>query len=50
MRRLGPTRDGLYRYIEHQNRYPKPLIWTKTADQILAALARFCQRISDSGH
>ena len=24
-------------------------IWTKTADEILASLARFCGRISDSG-
>ena len=39
---------AIYRYIEHQNQAPKPFIWTKTADQILASLARFCQRISDS--
>ena len=25
---------------------PKPFVWTKTADQILASLARFCKRIS----
>jgi transposase len=41
---------AIYRYIDHRNRDPKPFIWTKTADQILATLARFCQRISDSGH
>jgi len=41
---------AIYRYIDHQNRAPKPFIWTKTADQILASIARFCQRISDSGH
>jgi transposase len=41
---------AIYRYIEHRNRDPKPFIWTKTADQILATVARFCQRISDSGH
>lgn len=32
------------------NKHPKPFIWSKTADQILDSLARFCQRISDSGH
>lgn len=37
-------------YLEHHNRHPKPFIWTKTADQILDSLARFCKRISNSGH
>ncbi len=37
-------------YLEHHNRHPKPFIWTKTADQILASVARFCKRISNSGH
>ncbi len=41
---------AIYHYIEYQNRAPKPFIWTKTADQILASIARFCQRISDSPH
>jgi transposase len=42
--------DAIYRYLETTNHQPKPFIWTKTADQILATIARFCQRISDSGH
>jgi hypothetical protein len=37
-------------YIEHQNHSPNPFIWTKTADQILASIARFCERTLDSGH
>jgi transposase len=37
-------------YLEHHNRHPKPFIWSKTADQILEAVARFCKRISNSGH
>jgi len=41
---------AIYRYIEHGNRDPQPFMWTKTADQILASVARFCKRISDSGH
>jgi len=32
------------------NDAPKPFVWTKTADQILNSIARFCKRISDSGH
>ena len=35
-------------YLEHHNRHPKPFIWTKTADQILDSVARFCTRISNS--
>jgi hypothetical protein len=32
------------------NQDPKPFVWTKTADEILSALARYCQRISGAGH
>ncbi|MBI4214291.1 MAG: transposase [Chloroflexi bacterium] len=47
------TRDleeTIMRYLETTNENPKPFVWTKTADQILASIARFCDRISDSGH
>ncbi len=37
-------------YLEHHNRHPKAFIWTKTADQILDSVARFCKRIYNSGH
>jgi transposase len=37
-------------YIEANNESPKPFVWTKTADAILANVARFCQRTSGSGH
>jgi len=37
-------------YLSVYNEDPKPFIWTKTADQILESVARFCKRISDSGH
>jgi transposase len=37
-------------YIEVCNEDPKPFVWTKTADEILENLARYCQRISGSGH
>lgn len=36
--------------IEISNQHAKPFVWTKTADEILASVARFCKRISDSGH
>jgi transposase len=37
-------------YIALSNTTPKPFVWTKTADEILASVARFCHRISGSGH
>jgi transposase len=37
-------------YIRSNNDEPRPFVWTKTADQILAAVARFCKRTLDSGH
>ncbi len=37
-------------YLDIHNEDPKPFIWTKTADQILANVARFCQRTLDSAH
>lgn len=41
---------AIRRYIEVTNGRPKPFVWTKTADEILQSVARFCHRISKSGH
>ena len=41
---------AIRRYVEITNHQPKPFVWTKTADEILASVARFCHRISNSGH
>jgi transposase len=41
---------ALQRYVQTYNQDPKPFAWTKTADEILEAVARFCQRTYDSGH
>jgi transposase len=37
-------------YLATYNMNPRPFVWTKTADQILESVKRFCLRISDSGH
>ena len=37
-------------WIADWNTHPRPFIWTKTAEEILDSLARFCRRISDAGH
>ena len=42
--------EAIRRYIEITNHRPKPFRWSKTADEILASVSRFCNRISDSGH
>lgn len=42
--------DAIKRYVKITNESPKPFVWTKTADEILDAVARFCMRTSDSGH
>lgn len=35
-------------YSTTTNAHPNPFVWTKTADEILASVARFCHRISNS--
>ena len=42
--------DAIRHYLELTNEEPKPFVWTKSADDILATVERFCLRISDSGH
>jgi transposase len=37
-------------YLAVCNEQPAPFIWTKTADQILASLKLYCERILDTGH
>jgi transposase len=37
-------------WIDTWNDNPRPYVWTKTADQILESIAKYCTRINDSGH
>jgi transposase len=37
-------------WVERWNESPRPFIWTKSADEILASVAAYCQRISVTGH
>jgi len=39
---------AILEYIALRNTHPKPFVWTKSADDILASVQRFCRRISDS--
>lgn len=38
------------RWIADWNTEPKPFVWTKTAEEILESLSRYCSRISGAGH
>jgi transposase len=37
-------------WIATWNENPRPYVWTKTSDQILESIARYCTRITESGH
>lgn len=37
-------------WITDWNNNPRPYVWTKTADQILDSISRYCNRINASGH
>ncbi len=37
-------------YLDTYNADPKPFVWSKSADDILASIERFCLRISNSPH
>jgi transposase len=42
--------SAIRQYVDQHNEQPKPFRWTKTADQILASIARFCSRTLETGH
>jgi transposase len=59
-RSVSELENAIQAYIDATNNDPKPFRWTKTADDILASINRFClrtledregiKRTSDSGH
>jgi transposase len=42
--------QAIRRYVAAANAHARPFVWTKTADEILASVARFCKRITNSDH
>ena len=38
------------RWIDTWNENPQPFVWTKTADQILDSIKRYCERINQARH
>ena len=49
-RSVRQLNDDIRAWIAAWNDNPRPFVWTKTADQILDSIARYCTRISDSRH
>jgi transposase len=43
-RSVGALEDDIREFLDAHNRDPKPFIWTKTADQILDSLKRYCTK------
>ncbi|MBX6330623.1 MAG: IS630 family transposase [Gemmatimonadaceae bacterium] len=49
-RSTSALEQTLRRYIAETNAHAKPFVWTKTADQILDTVRRYCQRTFHSDH
>ena len=47
---LGELTTALEEWIKIWNASARPLKWTKTADQIIDRICRYCSRISGPGH
>ena len=43
-RSTAELEHAIFAHIEATNEDPKPFVWTKTADQIIASVSRFCAR------
>jgi transposase len=41
---------AIRRFVDISNASPRPFVWVKTADEILASVARFCLRTSGARH
>ena len=48
-RSVKELESAIREYIDVHNEDPKPFVWTRTADQILASIARFAQRARGVG-
>ncbi len=45
---VGDLEAAILAYVAETNADPKPFVWTKTADEILDSVRRFCQRTTDA--
>jgi transposase len=49
-RSVVALRRDIRAWVAQWNDDPRPFAWTKTADEILDSVARYCMRISGAGH
>jgi transposase len=49
-RSVNQLNTDIRAWITTWNDDPRPFVWTKTAEQILDSIARYCTRINESGH
>jgi hypothetical protein len=47
-RSVAQLEAAIREFIDAHHADPKPFVWTKTADEILASIARFAQRTLDA--
>ena len=47
-RSVPQLKAAIQEFIEAHQANPKPFVWTKSADEILASIARFAQRTVDA--
>jgi len=47
-RSVSELERAIGEFLDTHNAHPKPFTWTKSADQILASIARFAQRTADT--
>ncbi len=49
-RSVHALNTDIRQWIDTWNENPRPYVWTKTADQILDSIKRYCQRINQTRH
>ena len=49
-RSVRALNTDIRQWIDSWNENPRPYVWTKTADQILDSIRRYCERINAAGH
>ncbi len=49
-RSVKALEGAIKEFIVAHNENPRPFVWVKTADQIIEAVGKYCERILDSGH
>jgi transposase len=49
-RSVRELNNDIRAWLDHWNENPRPYVWTKTADQILETLAKYCEKTNASRH